>query len=59
MYEYPCVADFLEVGNGMLTEGEMRAHFSLWCVTSSPLIAGNDIRNMSKVKLLIVIYNNY
>ncbi|XP_062518898.1 uncharacterized protein LOC134194020 [Corticium candelabrum] len=46
--------DFLEVGNGMLTEGEMRAHFSLWCVTSSPLIAGNDIRNMSKEVLEVL-----
>jgi alpha-galactosidase len=42
--------DFLEVGNGQLSEAENRAHFSLWCVTSAPLIAGNDIRSMPKVR---------
>jgi alpha-galactosidase len=39
--------DMLEVGNGMLVN-EDRAHFSLWCMLASPLIAGNDLRNMSK-----------
>jgi alpha-galactosidase len=46
--------DFLEVGNGQLSEAEERAHFSLWCVTSAPLIAGNDIRNMTKPVLDIL-----
>ncbi len=40
--------DMLEVGNGVLTESEARAHFSMWCILAAPLIAGNDIRNMSK-----------
>jgi len=40
--------DMLEVGNGGLTLTESRAHFSLWCILAAPLIAGNDIRNMSK-----------
>ncbi len=39
--------DMLEVGNGALTPGEERAHFSLWCMLSSPLMAGNDIRRMT------------
>ena len=39
--------DMLEVGNG-LTLGEDRAHFSMWCMLAAPLIAGNDIRNMSE-----------
>ena len=39
--------DMLEVGNKGLTLNESRAHFSLWCVLSAPLIAGNDIRSMS------------
>jgi len=39
--------DMMEVGNGM-TAGEDRAHFSMWCMLSAPLIAGNDIRKMSK-----------
>jgi len=38
--------DMLEVGNGM-TVNEDRAHFTLWCMLAAPLIAGNDIRNMS------------
>ncbi len=39
--------DMMEVGNGMTT-AEDRAHFSLWCMVASPLIAGNDLRNMTK-----------
>lgn len=39
--------DMLEVGNGMVVN-EDRAHFSLWCMLAAPLIAGNDLRNMSK-----------
>lgn len=39
--------DMLEIGNGMAT-GEDRAHFSLWSILAAPLMAGNDIRKMSK-----------
>ncbi len=39
--------DMLEVGNGGLTTIEGRAHFSLWCMLAAPLMAGNDIRNMT------------
>lgn len=39
--------DMLEVGNGM-TVNEDRAHFTMWCMMASPLILGNDLRNMSK-----------
>jgi alpha-galactosidase len=38
--------DTLEVGNGM-TLTEDRAHFSMWCMLAAPLIAGNDLRDMS------------
>jgi alpha-galactosidase len=38
--------DMLEVGNGVLTESESRAHFSLWSMLAAPLIAGNDLSNM-------------
>ena len=38
--------DMMEVGNG-LTAGENRAHFSLWAMLAAPLIAGNDLRNMT------------
>ncbi len=40
-------ADMMEIGNGM-SVNEDRAHFSMWCMLASPLIAGNDIRNMSE-----------
>lgn len=39
--------DMLEVGNGM-SLNEDRAHFSIWCMIAAPLMAGNDIRSMSK-----------
>jgi len=39
--------DMLEVGNGGLTPTEDRAHFSMWAMLSAPLLAGNDIENMS------------
>jgi len=38
--------DMLEVGNGM-SNNEDKAHFSLWCMLAAPLMAGNDLRNMS------------
>ncbi len=38
--------DMLYVGNGVLTEEEDRAHFSLWCMLSAPLMTGNDLRYM-------------
>jgi alpha-galactosidase len=39
--------DMLEVGNGGMTNTEYRAHFSMWCLLAAPLMAGNDIRNMT------------
>jgi alpha-galactosidase len=38
--------DMLEVGNGM-TLSEDTAHFSMWAMLASPLIAGNDPRTMT------------
>ncbi len=40
--------DMLEVGNRGLTFEEYKAHFSLWCILAAPLMAGNDLRSMSK-----------
>ena len=37
----------LEVGNGGMSTDEYKTHFSLWAMIAAPLIAGNDIRNMS------------
>ncbi|MCX7983999.1 MAG: glycoside hydrolase family 27 protein [Bacteroidetes bacterium] len=45
--------DMLEVGRGMTT-AEDRAHFSLWCMMAAPLIAGNDLRTMSKETIEIL-----
>ncbi len=45
--------DMLEVGNGM-TVNEDRAHFTMWCMMASPLILGNDVRNMSSEVLAIL-----
>jgi len=46
--------DMLEVGNGGLSESENRAHFTMWCMLSAPLMAGNDIRNMDRTTLEIL-----
>jgi hypothetical protein len=39
--------DMLQVGRGMSYE-EDKTHFSMWCLLNSPLLAGNDLRKMSK-----------
>ena len=39
--------DMLEVGNGGMTDTEYRSHLTLWAEMASPLIAGNDLTNMS------------
>jgi len=46
--------DMLEVGNGGMTFDEYKAHFSLWAMLAAPLIAGNDLRNMSKDTISIL-----
>jgi alpha-galactosidase len=40
-------ADMLWVGHPALSEAENRAHFSLWAIFASPLLAGNDLSRMS------------
>ena len=46
--------DMLEVGNGGLTAHEEKTHFALWAILNSPLLLGNDLRNMSKETLDIL-----
>ena len=46
--------DMLEVGNRGLSYNESITHFSLWCLIKSPLILGNDIRNMTDDTLAIL-----
>ncbi|MDR3734593.1 MAG: cellulase family glycosylhydrolase [Acidobacteriaceae bacterium] len=40
--------DMLEIGNGGMNADEYRTQMSLWSLLSAPLIAGNDLRNMSE-----------
>ncbi|MFC5865564.1 glycoside hydrolase family 27 protein [Acidicapsa dinghuensis] len=39
--------DMLEIGNGGMSLDEYKTHFSLWAMIAAPLIAGNDLRNMT------------
>jgi alpha-galactosidase len=45
--------DMLEVGMGM-SDDEDRAHFSIWAMMNSPLILGNDLRDMPQKTRSIV-----
>ena len=47
--------DSLEVGNRGMTAREQRAHVSLWAVLAAPLIAGNDVRAMSRATRRILL----
>jgi alpha-galactosidase len=40
--------DMLEIGNGELSLGEQRVHFAVWSILSAPLLAGNDLTQMSE-----------
>ncbi|MGB7537110.1 MAG: glycoside hydrolase family 27 protein [Anaerolineales bacterium] len=46
--------DMLEVGNGGLTDTEYRSHFTMWALMAAPLIAGNDLRDMSQATIDIL-----
>jgi alpha-galactosidase len=39
--------DMLEIGNGGMSANEYRVHMTLWSILASPLLAGNDIREMT------------
>ncbi len=45
--------DMLQVGRGMSYD-EDKTHFSMWCMLNSPLLAGNDLRNMSQQTIEIL-----
>jgi alpha-galactosidase len=47
--------DFLEVGNGSLTGDESRTNLSLWALLAAPLIAGNDLANMTQETKAILL----
>ncbi|GJJ08130.1 hypothetical protein Clacol_002338 [Clathrus columnatus] len=46
--------DMLEVGNGGMTYDEYVTHFSMWAILKSPLILGNDVRNIDDETLSII-----
>ncbi len=46
--------DMLEVGNGGMSDTEYRSHFALWAMLAAPLIAGNDLTQMSRETLAIL-----
>lgn len=63
LYEYSGVGgwndpDMLEVGNGKLTYEQNKSHFSIWCMLTSPLILGNDLRTIKQDVLDIVTNKN-
>jgi alpha-galactosidase len=47
--------DMLEVGNGHMTDEEYRTHMSLWALVAAPMLAGNDVRNMSSTTSSILL----
>ena len=50
--------DMLEVGNGGCTNNEYKAHFTIWAMLKSPLIIGNDLRNMNRNGTIYSILTN-
>ncbi|KAM0712301.1 hypothetical protein Q7P37_011396 [Cladosporium fusiforme] len=46
--------DMLEVGLGGMTDEEYKAHFSMWAALKSPLLLGNDLREMDASTLSII-----
>ena len=47
--------DMLEIGNGQMTNDEYRTHMSLWALVAAPLLAGNDLRNMTAATRAILM----
>ncbi len=45
--------DMMEIGNGM-TVNQDRAHMSMWCMLAAPLMAGNDLANMTQETVSIL-----
>jgi len=50
--------DMLEIGNGGQTADEYRALFSIWAILAAPLIAGNDLRNMTAETLAVSAFRS-
>lgn len=50
--------DMMEIGRGGMNDTEMRSHFAMWAIMASPLIAGNDVRNMDSATQTILKNGN-
>lgn len=58
--------DMIEIGNGQdfLCDKDQdslnrcQAHMTMWCIMKSPLILGNDFRNLSKTSKIIQVLSN-
>jgi len=46
--------DMLEIGNGHMKKDEYLTHMSMWCMLAAPLLAGNDLAQMSAETLGIL-----
>ncbi len=46
--------DMLEIGNGGMSDDEYRTHMSLWCLLAAPLLAGNDLTQMSAATVALL-----
>lgn len=47
--------DMLEIGNGGMTAEEYRTQMSLWALVAAPLLAGNNLQNMSETTKAILL----
>ena len=46
--------DMLEIGNGKLTPAQNRLHMTMWAMLAAPLIAGNNLTEMSPDTLAVL-----
>jgi alpha-galactosidase len=37
----------LEIGNGKIADAQYQTHMTLWVMLTAPLLAGNDVRQMT------------
>jgi len=47
--------DMLEIGNGGMTADEYRTQMSLWALVAAPLLAGNNLQNISAATRSILL----
>merc|ERR1712046_127321 len=52
------MGDMLLIGNGCITVEEEKTQMAIWAISASPLIMGNDLRNVSEA-LKAVLLNTH